>query len=154
MVPQLGAVNSESRIRRETGYLNRVKHQLYLKCHWYVQDIFQECVFVWLGSWTTVAVVEMSFCGLALKSHLIGVFPQVNKKVTFSLWCHEWNAKNLRAEVPEMSRRNNFHHILCQLLCLGPALLWETWKGHQHVWLILCQHLAGNQWHLCVIKDK
>lgn len=153
-VPRVSAVSSESWRRCEEGYLNRVKHQLYLKCHWYIEDIFQECALVRVGSRAAAAAVEMSYRGLALKSHLIGVFPQVNKKVTFSLWWLEWNAKNRWAEVPEMSRRNNFHHILCQLLYLAPALLWETWKGHQHVWLILCQHLAENRWHRFVIKDK
>ena len=41
--------------------------------------------FLCVGSWAAVAVVEKSYHGLALKSYLIGVFPQVNKKVTFSL---------------------------------------------------------------------
>lgn len=90
------------------------------------------CVFV-PACECVLAVVEKSYHGLALKSRLIGVFPQVNKKGDIFSWWLDWNVKNRWAEVPEMSRRNNFHHTLCQLLYHGPALLWETQKGHLHV---------------------
>lgn len=129
------------------GYFNRVKHQHYSKCQWSDEDTFQECLRV-------NACWHMSYHGLALKSHLIGVFPQVNKKGDIFSWCLRWNVKNRRAEVPEMSRRNNFSHTLCQLRYLGPAVLWETPKGHLHVSLALCQHLAEDRWQISVIKNK
>lgn len=109
---------------------------------------------VCVGTRAAMVVVENSYHGLALKSHLIGVFPQVNKKGDIFSLCLHWNAKNRSAEVSKMSRRNNFHHILCQLLYLALTLLWETQKGHLHVWLILCQHLAVDQSHISVIKNK
>lgn len=94
------------------GYLNRVKHQHYLKCHWSDEDTFLDCLCV---CWH---MGKKSYHGLALKSHLIGVFPQVNKKGDIFSRCLHWNAKNWRAQVPKMSRRNNFQRTLCQLLYL------------------------------------
>lgn len=71
-----------------------------------------------------MAVVEKSYHGLALKSHLIGVFPQVNKKVTFSLGAWTGMLKNdgprsLKCQGGIISTTHSASFCTLPLLCFG-----------------------------------